>query len=388
MPNLAKKEDCTGCTACATICPQKCIDMEMDDQGFLFPSVSLTACIDCGLCEKTCPVLVPETIENSVTKAFAAYSKNETVRMQSSSGGIFTEIAREILERGGVVFGAAYNNCFEVTHICVETEDDLAKLRGAKYAQSDLQGIFAQVKERLDADQWVLFSGTPCQVAGLKAYLRRECAKLLLVDFVCHSVPSPLVWKEYVKYRAQQDHRGELPMAINLRSKETGWSRYRYSSVFAYKDGTCHMARNEESLYMKLFIGGYISRESCANCQFKGYHRISDLTLGDFWGIWNIAPEMDDDKGISVVLRQTARGAEILDRCKERLILREVTLEEASFENPAMIRAASLHQQREKAMALIRQGEIPKCEELLAKKKISLKAQLYSRLQSLIKRNT
>ena len=345
--------------------------MVADENGFLCPVIDTENCVDCGLCENTCPIITPLKTAENEPKAYAAYSKDEAVRMQSSSGGVFTEIAKAVLAEGGVVFGVAYNEQFEVVHICVDSETELAKLRGAKYAQSDLRGIFAEVKAELDAGQKLLFSGTPCQVGGLKAYLRKDYPNLLTVDFVCHSVPSPMAWREYVKYRAEQDNGGKLPQTIDLRSKTTGWSRYQYSNLFRYEDGANHIAKSTESLYMKLFVGGYINRESCENCQFKGYSRVSDLTIGDFWGIWDISPEMDDNKGTSVVLVQSSYSAELLAKISERLALKEVSLEEASRQNQAMLKISSPNAHREEVFSLIKAGRIAECGKWFVAKKVS-----------------
>lgn len=361
MPKLAQMDHCTGCAACGSVCPKGAIAMTADADSFLNPVIDPKRCVECGLCEKVCPVVSPVAAPQRQPQAYAAYSVDEAMRLQSSSGGVFTELARQILGQGGAVYGAAYDARFAVRHICVLAEEDLAKLRGAKYAQSDLREIFPEVKVSLDAGQPVLFSGTPCQVAGLKAYLRKDYANLVTVDFVCHSVPSPVAWQEYVKYRAQQDSGGQLPSAINLRGKETGWSRYRYSNRFEYADGRAHSAGSGESLYMKLFVGGYISRSSCDNCQFKGYSRVSDVTLGDFWGIWDIAPEMDDNKGTSVVLVQSEKGVALMEAIRERLVLKKVSLEEASAQNPAMIRTAPVNPRRAEALQKIREGQIEAC---------------------------
>ena len=236
MPMLATKEYCTGCTACASICPKGSIAMEADENGFLYPVIDAERCVDCGLCERSCAVINPLEKPKNEPLAYAAYTKDEAVRTESSSGGVFTELAKVVLAEKGAVFGATYNHQFEVVHICVENEDGLKHLRGAKYAQSNLQGVFSEAKYRLDHGQKVLFSGTPCQVGGLKAYLRKDYSNLITVDFVCHSVPSPMAWRQYVKYRAQKDNAGRLPAAINLRSKKTGWSRYQYSNLFEYEN--------------------------------------------------------------------------------------------------------------------------------------------------------
>ena len=386
MPKLATKEYCTGCTACASACQNGCIAMTADENGFLYPAIDAQNCVECGLCEKACPVMTPFPKAENVPKAYAAYSNDEQMRLDSSSGGIFTEIAKAILQQDGAVFGAAYNNRFEVVHVCAEDEENLAKLRGAKYAQSDLQGIFANVKAQLEQGRKILFSGTPCQVGGLKAFLRKDYDNLLTVDFVCHSVPSPMAWQAYVQYRAKLDHGGELPESINLRAKSTGWSHYQYSNLFQYPNGINHVTGSGDSLYMKLFVGGYISRVSCANCQFKGYSRISDLTIGDFWGIWDIAPEMDDNKGTSVLLVQSKRGAELLDQISNRLMLKEVSCEEASRQNPAMIKTSAPNDRRQSTLALIQKGRFAECEKLFAAPKRSYVQMFLQRIKALVNR--
>lgn len=382
MPTLATKENCTGCTACASACPKGCIAMVADDEGFLQPMIDAEMCVDCGLCKTVCPVVCAPQKRKSEPLAYAAYSSEDAIRMESSSGGIFTELAKVVLKDHGVVCGAAYNAHFEVVHILVEAEADLAKLRGAKYAQSDLRGVFPKVKQQLDEGRIVLFSGTPCQVGGLKTYLRKDYENLLTVDFVCHSVPSPMAWREYIKYRAGQDHGGEWPVSINLRSKETGWSKYQYSNLFTYRDST-HSAKSGESLYMKLFIGGYISRNSCASCQFKGYSRASDLTIGDFWGIWDISPDMDDNKGTSVVLVQSKRGEKLLKSASEQLVLKSVTLEESSRQNPAMLKTSQPNARRAEALLKMRSGNIDECESWFSSAKSSLLQRTYRKVRAI-----
>lgn len=380
MPTLATNQYCVGCTACASSCPQKCISMIPDDYGFLYPYVDGNKCKKCGVCETVCPLLHTRKHTNYERTAFAAYSKDDYIRANSSSGGIFTEIARSVIQRGGVVFGAAYGDSFNVVHICVDNESELDKLRGAKYSQSDLNNTFQNIRDRLSNRQLVLFTGTPCQVAGLKSFLNKEYDNLLTIDFVCHSVPSPLAWSQYLQYRAEMDNCGELPKDINLRSKLTGWSHYQYSNELVYGDSNVYSVKSNESLYMRLFVDGYISRKSCENCKFKGYSRVSDITLGDFWGIWDIAPEMDDDKGTSVVLIQSARGAEIIENIKDKLVVEAVTLEDAAKYNQAMLKVAQPTEYRTEVLACIKKGDFNKCEKLISVQKNGIIKKIIKRI--------
>ena len=380
-------EMCTGCTACASICPQNCIVMLPDDEGFSYPTTVLEDCVNCGLCAKVCPLINDIQKGKVEPKAYAAYSKDENIRLESSSGGIFSEIAKNVLKCGGSVYGAAYNETFEVVHSCVKKEADLFKLRGAKYAQSDLGSSFKEIKGKLDGNQLVLFSGTPCQVVGLKAFLCKTYENLITIDFICHSIPSPMAWREYVKYRSIDDNEGIFPVEINLRSKETGWSNYKYSNKFEYCNGITHICKSGDSLYMKLFIEGFISRRSCGCCPFKGYNRSSDLTIGDFWGIWDVAPEMDDNKGTSVTFVHSDKGRSVWETVSSKIKYKEVTLEQASQQNPYMLVPFRDNPNRAIALREIRDGRINHCAELFAAPKTSLLSLLKNYACKLIKRD-
>lgn len=384
MPLLAKKELCTGCTACWAICPRGCIDMVPDENGFLFPKINEDNCVGCGLCVKTCPVLSERTLPERMPRAYAAYSNRNEIRTRSSSGGIFSELAISVLRHGGVIFGAAYDKAFRVIHTCVEAEEQLQPLCGAKYAQSNLGATFPQVKERLEQGQWVMFSGTPCQVAGLKTFLKKEYNNLITVDFVCHGIPSPTAWQQYVKHRAEADALGEFPSQINLRSKETGWSRYGYSCRFEYPSGTVHSEKSSESVYMKLFVGDCINRQACSACEFKGVQRCSDITLGDFWGVWDIVPEMDDNKGTSVVLIQSEKGQDLWNKISDKIKFKEVSHEQASQQNPSMLGSSKANPKREEVLNQIREGQIEKCENLFVQPEISAMDRWKGRIHRLI----
>ena len=333
--NYVDNKICTGCGACVNSCSVQALSYSADQYGFLMPTLS-GDCIQCEKCIKVCPLLNKSKI-NEGTKAYAAFSLDAITRKDSSSGGIFTLLANEVLKTNGVVYGAAFDSTFSVNHICVESDSQLEQLRGAKYAQSDVDHIYTTIQKRLKSGQSVLFCGTPCQVAGLSSYLGQKYDNLLLIDTVCHSVPSPLAWKKYIEYRIQKDETYSLPSAINMRSKHTGWSDYRYSCVFSYPDDKHYSSLGYEDLFISLFTQGCISRDSCANCRFKGYDRISDITLGDFWGIWDICPEMDDNFGTSLLLVHSEKGQDFLTSIRNSIRIKEMTLNDSSKYNPAIL---------------------------------------------------
>lgn len=373
MPVLANEKICVGCTACVSVCPKKCIKMKKNKDGFKYPELVETVnCIECGLCGKVCPVLEKDIRKNrSLPVAYAAFSKSEIVRRNSSSGGIFTEVSKQIFAKGGIVYGAAYDEQFEVRHCCIGDSTELYKIQGAKYAESNLGNTYEEILTNLKKGKLILFSGTPCQVAGLKSFIGKDYDNLICIDFVCHGVPSPMVWKEYVKYRAQKDSNGKMPVGINLRAKSTGWSKYQYSNEFRYENGKIYSSCSSENLFMKLFIGNYILRKSCEHCSFKGYTRVSDITLGDFWGIWDIAPEMDDNKGTSLVLLQSEKGRRIWREISENIRSMKVELEKTSLENPAILISSQAKENRVKVLESIRRGQLVQCEELFETRKIS-----------------
>lgn len=360
VPQFANKRLCTGCSACVHACPKGCLEMQADEHGFAFSRmVAPMACIKCRKCELVCPATHPEKPYDA-SGAYALRAHDEGLRMASSSGAAFSLLALDILKQGGAVYGAAYDKEYRVRHFRIETAEDLAKLCGAKYSQSDLGDSFFQVKADLESGKKVLFSGTPCQIAGLHAYLGEDSSNLLLVDFVCHGVPSPLAWKGYVSYRSRIDAQGVQPLLVNMRSKRTGWSRYKYSTLFEYDGNVCATTLSDEDLFMKLFVGDAICRESCANCPSKGFARMSDITLGDFWGVWDICPAMDDDKGTSLVIPHTATGLRALGEIAEQVDIVEVQLSEAVAFNPSLVSSSPASMKRDKVLPLVCAGEFDK----------------------------
>lgn len=308
MINIIDKHKCCGCTACVSVCPKDYISMSEDKEGFLYPIVDSTKCIDCGLCEKVCPVLHP--LKNEAEPlVFAAINNDESIRMQSSSGGIFTLLAEYVIDRGGVVFGACFDRDWNVVHDYTETKEGLAKFRGSKYVQSNLGYSFSQVKTFLDAEREVLFSGTPCQVAGLKNYLRKSYSNLLTVDLVCHGVPSPDVWRKYLQeticrvYGIRDKKNFVNPedyiSDISFRAKDKGWKKYNIKIIF--RNGKVEMMPFYENHYMNVFLSDLSLRPSCYACPVKLHNIQSDITLADFWGVNKINPSIDDDKGCGLL---------------------------------------------------------------------------------------
>ena len=342
MIEITDKTKCCGCHACYNICPKGAIKMQQDKKGFEYPVVDKEKCINCGLCNKVCPIINNKQINNE-PKAYACYNKDLNMRMQSSSGGIFTLLAEEILNRGGVVFGASFNKNFEVEHIMVESVGKLEKLRGSKYTQSKIGETYKKAKEILEEGRYVLFTGTPCQIEGLKSYLRKEYDNLYTQDIICHGVPSPKVWKKYIKHRDNTDN-GKTKK-ISFRNKDNGWKLYNVK--FEYNSSSYKQNQNEDK-YMQAFLRNTILRDSCYNCSFKKLNRISDITLADFWGIQNIMPKLDDDKGTSLVIINSKKGQELFENIKETIIYKNVDLQEATKYNPSMTKSADKDPNREK----------------------------------------
>ena len=306
MIQITEKTNCCGCGACVQRCPNACITMHEDEQGFLYPKVDTGKCIECGLCEKVCPVMNHGEPRQPLT-CYAAINKDEKIRLASSSGGVFTALAEYVIANSGVVFGARFNEKWEVVHDYTETIEGLAAFRGSKYVQSTIGDNYRLAEQFLKDGRQVLFTGTPCQIAGLKHYLRKEYENLLSVEVACHGVPSPLVWREYIK--------DKNPQCINFRDKKDGWKRFglTFDNV-----GESH----SQDLYMRAFLSNLTLRPSCFNCKLKSGVSNCDLLVADYWGINNIHPELDDDKGVSLVV---VFSFKILDLFKELDLLLEIT---------------------------------------------------------------
>ena len=329
-----------------------------DEEGFLYPSVVEENCIRCGLCEKICSILYPlgNNKEESDICAYAAYTKDDEIRKNSSSGGMFTEIARWVIGRQGVVFGAAFDGAFQVRHMYAETEEALAKFRGSKYMQSIIGDSYMQAKRFLDEGRWVLFTGTPCQIGGLLKYLPKSYEKLLTQDIICHGVPSPLVWRKYREYREEQS--GVGIEHINFRNKAKGWNPYYVEMNFS--DGKEYLQISGKDLYMRTFLSDLCLHPSCYDCRFKKKVRSSDFTLADFWGIDNVLPEMNDNKGTSLFFVNSDKGRKVFADISERLVFKQVDTDSAIQYNPSMLTSVKKPAKRDAFMAKMRTQPIDK----------------------------
>lgn len=328
MLKLEINTNCCGCGTCEKVCPKGCIKLQADREGFLYPEVNESECVDCGVCEKFCPIIKPISGKAECIKAYAAYSNDSETREKSSSGGLFTILALHIIREGGVVYGAAFDDEFNVVHCGVECEDELSKFQGSKYVQSDKKNVFLEIKAHLSKGRKVLFSGTPCEINGLYKFLNnRHIENLYTCDFVCHGVPSPKVWEMYKKYI--EDHYNGKISNVSHRNKRHGWKTY--SMDIDLKDTYGRKCKYNKILtfdpYIQTFLRDVSLRPSCYECKFKGVSRPSDITLGDFWGIRRILPVMNDDRGVSLLLIQSEKGAELFDRISNYVTFAEVHLE-------------------------------------------------------------
>lgn len=318
MIRLNTKADCCGCTACASICSHNAIKMIEDEEGFLYPVIDSNNCIECGACEKACPVIFRDKGKFQLVQQslYVCHHKNEEIWQSSSSGGIFTALSDYVFSNGGVVYGAMYDENFAVVHGAAENEYEAIKFRGSKYSQSDLTGVYTDIKQRLKTDQLVLFSGTPCQVEGLRSFLRKPYPNLITVDLLCHCVPSPKVFRDYITF-LKKKYKSDIA-AINMKDKTNGWTNQSLRLTLA--DGTTRFGEENTRLWNKLFYSHTIARPSCHSCRFSNINRPGDITIGDYWGIENVHPEYFDKRGISLLITNTPQGEKIFEAIKHSLV--------------------------------------------------------------------
>ena len=383
MIHITDKKNCCGCSACVQRCPKQCIRLEEDAEGFLYPKVDEDACIKCGLCEKVCPIL-NQADKLPVLEALAVKNPNEEERMNSSSGGVFLPLAREVINNGGVVFGAVYDDRWEVHHVYAEKIEDVYPMMGSKYLQSRIENTYKEAEQFLKQGREVMFVGSPCQIAGLRTFLRnKEYPNLLAVDFLCHGVPSPGVWRRYLAetysgYDAKEQSRRKatagkntvLLSSLNAKSPigdikfrdktESGWKKYRF--VVRQKSASkadLNSVLSSDIHYNNPFMRGFLSdiylRPSCYECKCKNGINHSDLTIADYWAARLTDQDFDDDKGIGLVLVNTLKGEEYFKRLN--MTVRKSTLDKAHLCNGGFNEYTHVHPKRTVFFNMFQQGK-------------------------------
>lgn len=340
MELYKEKSKCCGCTACANICPKKAITMVEDEEGFLYPQIDESKCVNCGLCKKVCAFQEGYSISGRLEdiEVYAAKSKNQETKRESSSGGMFTEISNYVLENNGVVYGAAFDKDFKVLHIRTTNESERNRCRGSKYSQSDLADVYSKVKLDLNNDKLVMFTGTPCQVAGLNKFLEGiNKEKLILVDIVCHGTPSPKLFREYISF-IENINKAKVKEYCH-RSKDKGW---RHIEKVVYDNGKEDSDTILSQSWKQIFYTNLALRKTCYNCKYTNTLRPSDITIADFWGIERTSPEFVDKQGVSLVIVNTKKGKEIFRNLKQNITSKDEKIENAIVKNPQLKRSVSI----------------------------------------------
>lgn len=310
---LVAKNDCCGCGACVQRCPVGCIALKEDAAGFGYPVVDVGKCIRCGACTDACPILHIRQSQ-PVVRCNVAKSKRNDLRRVSSSGGVFPELAHRILGMGGVVYGAAFSSDWSVVMQRADNHKGVKALFGSKYVQADVGESFKEAEKDLKEGRWVLYSGTPCLIAGFKNYLGKEYVKLLTVDFICHGVPSPGVWRTYLQEELQRCQCDSRLTAVRFRDKVLGWRKYCFVMEYGYGERVVRWL-HWNNPFEKGFLGDLFLRSSCHVCKYRNLNSGSDITLGDFWRARSMCPKFYDELGVSIVLAKTTNGAKWLEGC-------------------------------------------------------------------------
>lgn len=338
-----KDKECTGCMACLNICPKKAIEIQKADDGFNFPKIDEDKCIKCNLCEKVCPVINRLEGNNKEIEVYAASNNDDSIRKESSSGGVFTLFATEILKENGVVFGAMFDEDLKLEHRAITNIEDLSCLRGSKYLQSKIKETYKEAKRYLNENRKVLFTGTPCQIGGLLSFLGKEYENLYTQDFVCHGVPSPKMWEKHKEYMEKNQNEKLKSVFFRDKSKE-GWSKYNVRYNF---EKTVKYVNNQTDSYMRMFLKDLNLRQSCYSCKFKEEKRNSDITVADYWGINEIDKEINDEKGLSAVLINSKKGKDLFEKISAKIKFKEMQIEGIKKYNPSIMKSVQYNEKRE-----------------------------------------
>lgn len=358
MNNIEKveKSKCCGCASCIQCCNEHTITMQENNTGFLFPVVDESKCVNCGMCIKFCPVLNVKINKKALSECFACINRDNDIRMKSSSGGVFSVFADLVIEKGGVVFGAKFDKDWNVAHSWTEKKESLQDFRGSKYVESAIGNSFLKVKEFLDDDRMVLWTGVPCQTAGLKTFLKKDYENLLTIDVICHGVPGSGIWRKYLEYVQKRNSASRI-VKTSFRRRDYGWKMF--SLAFTYSDASEYINLPEKDMWMVSFRSGATMRESCYTCPFKDKGIVSDMTLGDFWGIEKYANELDDDKGVSLVFINSEKGNKVFNEVKNRFIMKEIIGYDATKYNMQLVIPQTRYKNRDKFLNCLFETDFP-----------------------------
>lgn len=344
----AEKDSCCGCAACMNACPKGAITMEPDEYGFLYPKVNEKFCEECGLCKSVCAFQNNEAASSEPLATYVAVNNDHSILSKSSSGGLFGALASLAFEQKGVVFGCAWNSRIEPLHVCIDNPKDIEMLQGSKYVQSSINDAYAEVKKYLEKGRHVLFTGTPCQVAGLNAFLKKKYSNLITADLICHGVPSAAFFKGYIEY-LEVKLKGQV-IDFKFRDKSKGWG---YTGKVLYRKNGLTKGKSIShftSYYYNYFLKGDIFRDSCYKCKYAGSSRQGDFSMGDYWGIENVHPEVDKNNGVSALIVNSKKGISLIEGLKIYLNITNSTYENARAHNDRLIKPMELGDRRNKIL--------------------------------------
>lgn len=339
---------CCGCAACGEICAKNAIQMVRNSEGFLYPNIDESLCIDCGMCDKVCPILNAEQLKhNDEQQVYAAVNKDNDILKESSSGGIFSVIADYVLDNGGVVCGAAFEDDLHLHHVIIDTKSELQRLRGSKYITSENDGAYKEIKQLLNQGRLVYYTGTGCQVAGLRAYLRKEYDNLVTSDLVCHGTPSPKIFSAFIS-KLEKEEGVKIVNYLFRDKKVNGWSCSSSSSSRDLRTGEIrhHEFNKIQNAYFNAFISGSMNREGCYKCPFAETHRTGDITLADYWGVKQFHPEIQAFKGVSAIIVNTSKGQQLLNILKTNISLTPSKMEWVAVVNANLVKTTPRPERR------------------------------------------
>ena len=379
MINIQDKTQCTGCTACSQIYAHYAIIMQYDEYGHSYPNVDVSKCVDCGLCNQVCPLLhkdsFPKDTKLKNLPVHAVYNKDESIRSKSTSGGEFTILAEYVIGLGGVVFAARFDSDFKIYHASFDKIDDIDPYRGSKYAQSELKDTYRLIKKELRSRP-VLFVGTPCQVAGLKYYLRKPNDNLYTCDFICMGISSPVIWNDYIRecWSAHKISR------ILFKDQRDGW--HNWKMLIEYDDKKEYRCKGKDDFFFFGYLSHLTYRPSCFECPFRTCRRVSDFTIADCWGIDKVHPDFDDNKGCTTIILQSDKAEKVFDAVRDKLKIEQFDIEDVKTNNPYIVNKISHHPHRESFYKLYWKSGFKTAASCYIKDKISL----YERIKKTIKR--